>query len=157
MQNLGLQVEINKNSQFKDINDREFEYYDVVAVNAVSTKVTYKTSILALLMCVHFMKRSPFWILHFEKFHISDVCLSGGQNIRRGSAKKVAHRTSSLLFFCQFKEFPNLIWRERDPRCASTSAGMTTCEISGGEREETAGGKQSFSVKLIQGAFELAV
>ena len=51
VQNLGLQVEINKNSQFKDINDREFEYYDVVAVNAVSTKVTYKTSILALLMC----------------------------------------------------------------------------------------------------------
>ena len=32
---------------------------------------------------------------------------------------------------------------------------MTTCEISGGEREETAGGKQKFSVKLIQGAFEL--
>ena len=95
MQNLGLQVEINKNSKFKDINDREFEYYDVVAVNAVSAKVTYKTSILALLMCVHFMKRSPFWVLLFEKFHISDVCLSGGQNIRRGFCKK--SRSSYVL------------------------------------------------------------
>ena len=99
VQNLGLQVEINKNSQFKDINDREFEYYDVVAVNAVSAKVTYKTSILALLtfalMCVHFMKRSPFWVLLFEKFHISDVCLSGGQNIRRGFCKK--SRSSYVL------------------------------------------------------------
>ena len=30
---------------------------------------------------MHISWRSPFWILLFEKFHISDVCLSGGQNI----------------------------------------------------------------------------
>ena len=64
-----------------------------------------------------------------------------------------------VLSSVSLKEFSNLIWKtqstERPQVCIDLSRYDNLWNI-GREREETAGGKQKFSVKLIQGAFELS-
>ena len=79
-----------------------------------SAKVTYKTSILAILLRQHMctFHEDPPSGFSFLKSFTYQMCVCLVVRIF-WSAKKSLIASSPPFFFCQFKEFPNLIWREQ--------------------------------------------
>ena len=114
----------------------------MIAVNAVSVEVTLKRlHIPTILSHVCAFHEEPSLPPFKAKSFTYQMCLV----VRFVGAKKKS--LIVVLSSVSLKNFQTLYGKrkaQKDPRCASTSAGMTTCEISGGKGKKLREGNKIF-------------